>query len=125
MAISEAQTPISVAASADLSSCRYCGVYINSSGLLAVAGEGNKAIGILQDKPAAAGRPGLVCVGGKSPVKAGATLAPGAAFSFGSGGTAIAVGSGDDWSMGIILETANTASGSIYTCLVQPTGPTV
>lgn len=125
MATEEAMQCITVPASTDLSSYQYCGVYINSSGQLALAGEGVAAIGILQDKPAAQGRAGRVCIGGRSKVKAGATLAPGARFSFGSSSTAIAVGSGDDWSMGVILATGNTASGSIYDCLVQPTGPTV
>lgn len=124
MAYTESQINISVPASTDLSSYQYCGVYINSSGQLALAVEGTAALGILQDKPAAQGRPALVCIGGKSKVKAGATLAPGARFSFGSASTAIAVGSGDDWSMGVILETGNTASGGIYTAVIQPTGPT-
>ncbi|MFA6022426.1 MAG: hypothetical protein WC722_19380, partial [Rhodospirillales bacterium] len=64
MATEQTQVLITLPAGADLSSYQYCGVYVNSSGQLAVAVEGTAAIGILQDKPAAAGRPGKVCVGG-------------------------------------------------------------
>lgn len=122
MAYEEALKCISVPAGADLSTKQYYGVKLESGGL-AVAGEGDAAIGILQDKPAAAGRPGAVGIEGVSKVACGGTIAKGARFSFDSSGLAVAVGSGNDWSMGVMMEAG--AAGVISTCMIQPTGPTV
>lgn len=53
-------TPINVPANADLSASQFCAVSINSSGNIALTAAAAAADGILQDKPAAAGRPGSV-----------------------------------------------------------------
>jgi len=107
-------------AAADLSTKQYYGVKIDSSGNIALAGEGDIAVGILQNAPAAAGRAANVAFGGVSKVVGGATVAAGARFSFNSSGVAVSVGSGDDQGMGIVLE--DLASGKIGTVLIQPVG---
>lgn len=58
MAQSERINPISVPASADLSASQFCFMTINTSGQLALPGAGADALGVLQDKPNAAGRAG-------------------------------------------------------------------
>lgn len=123
MAYEEAVKRLSAEASADLSTYQYCGVKLNSSGQLALAGEGDAAVGVLQDKPAAAGRAGAYAISGVTKVLCGATLSAGDRVSFNSVGRAIGVGSGNDWSMGI-MTSAGTA-GTIGSMLIQPTGPTV
>lgn len=85
----------SLPASADLSASQYCFVK-NSSGQLAVASDGGAdAIGILQDKPAAAGRAGAYAFGGVSKVLAGGSFNAGARISCDASGKAVAVGTGD------------------------------
>lgn len=113
----------SVPASTDLSAKQYFGVKIDTNGQLALAGEGDAAVGVLQDKPAAQGRVGCIAIGGVSKVACGGTIAKGERFSFDSAGKAVSVGSGNDWSMGVMLEAG--AAGIISTCIIQPTGPTV
>jgi hypothetical protein len=110
-------------ASGDLSTKQYLGVKIDTSGNVAVAGEGDIAVGILQNAPAATGRACTVATGGVSKVVGGATVAAGARFSFDSTGKAVAVGSGDDHAMGVVLE--DLASGKIGTVLIQPVGTTL
>lgn len=112
---------ISLPAAADLSSSQYLGIVVDSNGRAAVAAEGQAAIGILQDNPAAIDRAANVAVGGQSKVWCGGTIAKGARFCFNSAGKAVALGSGDDWSMGVMIEAG--ASGIIATCLIQQTGP--
>lgn len=121
-AYEEALKTINGLASGDLSTHQFKGVYIDSNGQIAVvAADGAQAIGILQDKPGAAGRACCVAVGGVSKVRAGGTVTQGQRFSFNASGLAVAVGSGDDWSMGVALETF--ANGGIYPALIQPAGP--
>lgn len=122
-AYEENQVTITRPAAADLSDKQYYGVKIDSSGNIALAGEGDIAVGILQNKPGAAGRAACVAVGGVSKVVGGATVAAGARFSFGSAGTGIAVGSGDDHAMGVVIEALS--SGKIGTVLIQPVGTTL
>jgi hypothetical protein len=110
-------------AAADLSTKQYYGVKIDSSGKAALAGEGDIAIGILQNAPAALGRAASIAYGGVSKVVGGATVAAGARFSFNSSGLAVGVGSGDDHAMGIVLE--DLANGKIGTVLIQPVGTTL
>lgn len=110
-------------AASDLSSDQYKAVKLNTSNRLALAGEGDKAIGILQDKPAAAGRAGCVAVLGRTKALAGGNITIGDRVAPNASGLLVSVGSGDDWSMGVAEETG--VNGSIITILLQPTGPTV
>ncbi len=94
MATEEALQPQSLPAAADLSASQYCGVVINSSGLLALAGAGD-CDGVLQNKPAAAGRAANYCIGGRTKVKAGGTINPGDEVTTDSTGRFVAAGSGE------------------------------
>lgn len=110
-------------AGADLSTKQYCAVKIDTNGRVVAAGEGDKAIGILQDKPAALGRAGCVGIAGTSKAVAGATVNAGDRVVQDSTSRLVAVGSGDDWSLGVAREGA--AVGGIFAMIFQPTGPTV
>lgn len=123
MAIEEALQTITREASGDLSTKQYYAVKIDSNAQIAVAGEGDKGIGILQDKPAAANRAGCVAIGGISKCVWGGSVTKGDRVVQNSTGKLVTVGSGDDWSLGVALSTG--ASDTIGTVLIQPTGPTV
>lgn len=120
MAIEEKLSTISIPAAADLSSSQYLGIKIDTNGRAALATESVQAIGILQDNPAALGRAACVAFAGVSKVFCGGTLNAGDRFCFNSAGKAVALASGDDWSMGVMLE--GGANGTISRCLIQPTG---
>jgi hypothetical protein len=79
MALQEFNGCISLPASGDLSTKQYHAVKINSSGQVAVAALGENAVGILFDKPEAAGQICAVRVldGSKAKALAGGTIAAG------------------------------------------------
>ena len=120
MAFEEALRSVSFPAGADLSADQYKMVKVNSSGQVVLAGEGDEVTGILQDAPAASGRVACVGIAGGSKVRAGGSVTAGARFTVNSSGLAVALGSGDDYAVGIARETF--ASGGIYSCIIQPTG---
>lgn len=92
---------ISVQASADLSAAQYLIMDINSSSQLAtVATKGAKMAGVLQDKPAAAGRVGALGISGKTKVVLGATVAAGAEVISDANGKAIATDAIDQYVLG-------------------------
>lgn len=123
-------------ASGDLSTKQYFAVKLDSNGQIAVAGAGEKAIGILQNKPAAAGRAGTVRVFGVSRMYAGGVIAPGAnvaADAAGEGKTAVAnttdtqAGAAADpllgsYVLGISLNVTNTADGDIFPVFINHLG---
>lgn len=113
-------------AAADLSGNQYYAVKLDTTAAgsrVALAGEGDKAIGILQDKPSAAGRACAVAIGGTSKAVAGGSITAGDRVAQNSTGKLVTVGSGDDWSLGIAR--ASASSGEIFPMLIQPTGPTL
>ncbi len=122
MSVEQGLGTITLIAAADLSGKQYYGIKIDSAGKAALATEGSDAIGILQNDPASGGA-ACVAVRGISKVVGGASVARGLRFSFDSTGKAVSVGSGDDWSMGVILEAL--VSGKISTVLLNVSGPTV
>ncbi len=65
-------------AGADLSTKQFFAVKVDTDGDVVLAGAGEVAVGILQDKPAADGRAATVADGGVSKCVFGATVAPGA-----------------------------------------------
>jgi len=96
MALQESLTTITLPAAGDLSSSQYLFVDINSSGQAAVVGTaGAKAIGVLQNDPAAAGRDAAVAIAGKVKVLAGGTIAIGAKVQSTAAGKALLAASGD------------------------------
>jgi hypothetical protein len=91
-------------ASGDLSASQFCFMKLDSNGQIAVATEGSGSIvGVLTDKPAARGRAGRVVWAGTTMVKAGGTLVPGDRVSCDSTGKAVALGTGDSASLGVVV----------------------
>ena len=120
MATTDNMQVISLPVYADYSAKQYYIMALNSSGQAVLAAEGSDTIGVLQDKPAAANRPGQVAIGGRAKVLCGGAITKGARFSSDSNGKAVSVGSSDDYALGFVLETG--ASGSVLSCLIQPIG---
>lgn len=98
MALKQGLQCLSIPASADLSASQFCFVALNSSGqLILPASTGNDCIGVLQDKPNAAGLAGEVAMLNASlriKVKAAATLNPGDKVRSNTAGAAVASASG-------------------------------
>jgi len=105
MSYEENLETISVEAGSDLSAAQYLFVDVASDGQIDVVGtKGAKALGILQDKPAAKGRPGCVGIGGVSKVECGATIAAGAEVISDDDGAALAKDAVSQFVMGSALE---------------------
>lgn len=97
---------------------QYLFVDVNSSGQAVVlAAQGLNAIGVLQDNPGAAGRVGLIAIGGFVKVTAGATLVPGNRVTTGADARAEVATTGD-FVLGTVIE--GGADGEIITILFQP-----
>jgi hypothetical protein len=110
---------ISVPASGDLSAAQYLIMDVNSSGQLAtVATKGAKMVGILQDKPAAAGRPGALAINGKAKVVLGATVAAGAEVISDAAGKAIATDAADQYVLGTCMR--GGAVNEVGEVLIKP-----
>lgn len=87
---------VTIPANADLSASPYHFVDINSSGKIAVVGTaGAKAVGVLQNTPAAADADAIVGITGISQIVAGGTIAAGAKVQSDDDGTALTAASGD------------------------------
>ena len=105
MSYEENLETISIEAGSDLSAAQYLFVDVASDSQIDVVGtKGAKAIGILQDKPAAAGRPGCIAIGGVSKVECGATIAAGAEVISDDDGAALAKDAVSQFVMGTALE---------------------
>lgn len=76
-------------AAADLSTNQFCFVALNSSSQIAVAGANVECVGVLQDKPNAAGVAGQVRCFGISKVQAGGTFAAGDKIASNASGKAV------------------------------------
>lgn len=109
-------------ANADLSASQDCFVTINSSGKVAVTGDGLLAHGVLKNNPGAADSPAAVMTkpGYKVIVKTGGAFAVGARVSSDSTGRATALASGD-YIMGIACE-ASGAANEYVPILFAPNG---
>jgi len=120
MATEQRLYTISVPASADISTKQYYAV-VFTSGKIAVAGAGVKIDGILQDKPAAADRPGSVGILGGSKAVAGAAVTIGDRLMTDSSGKvitatgtnitcgkALSAAGADDDVIDIVVETAGS-----------------
>jgi hypothetical protein len=80
-------------------------------------GDGEFAVGVLEDAPSAAGEVASVVIGGVAKVKAGAAITAGAAVASDSAGEAITAATADI-RLGIALETA--ADGDIISIVFNP-----
>lgn len=88
-------TTLSAPASADLSSKQYYAMKLNSSGQLATAGAGIPIVGVLQDKPSAAGMGGAYGICGRTAVALGGTATAGSMAAVDSNGKFLNAVSGD------------------------------
>jgi hypothetical protein len=105
---------------ADMSAKQYRFMTIDSSGNAAVSTRGQFSVGILQNKPAAVGRPGTVRTAGVSKAVLGGSVTAGNAVVSDANGAAVTTSSGDTAYMGIALQTG--VSGDIVPVFIQPRG---
>jgi hypothetical protein len=94
-------------AAADLSSKQHLFMKLSAADTANVAGAGEAIIGILQNKPAAAGRACEIRRLGVSKITAGDTVTVGAKLKSDSAGKGVAASTGDLYG-GICLEAATT-----------------
>lgn len=113
---------ISIPAAADLSTKQYRFITIDSSGNAAVSTRGALSIGVLQDNPAAAGRPARIrtVAGTITKVVLGGSVTASQAVVSDANGAAVNASSADNAYMGIFL--ASGSSGEIVAMLLQPRG---
>lgn len=104
-------------ADTDLSTKQYYAVDLNSDGEVVVASAGSTFIGVLGNKPTAAGAPCEVMFSGVVPMVCGGTVATAAAVKIDSDGKAVAASSADK-AIGRALSTG--ASGTLANILLQP-----
>ena len=110
-------------AGADLSTYQYRGVILNGAGSVAAFSAGSPIVGILTNKPGAAGRPARVCIAGVQKLEAICAIAPGdvVTCSTDGRGTVLAAGggAGTGYALGIAVSRA-AASADIFEVLVEP-----
>lgn len=113
---------IPLPSSTDLSDSQYCAVRTNGSGQIALCGTDEPGIGILQDKPEAAGRPGLVAFAGASKARAGAeiVLSSTGVTPVSPDSTGRLVPSGTSAPVFGYALTAAAAADDIFTVLINP-----
>jgi len=107
MATEEALKCLTYLANGDMSANQYLWVAPGTGAptpQMVLAAEASNAIGILQDKPAAAGRAGRVAIGGVSKAILGGTVTRGDKITCDSAGKTVTVGSADDYQLGIAQE---------------------
>ena len=110
---------ITLPASGDLSASQFCFVDLASDGEAQIcATTGEAAVGVLQNKPTAAGYEAAIQVGGVAVVKFGGAVTPGGQVMTDTSGRAIAQ-TGTNKVLGILVGTATTASGEYHPVLLQ------
>lgn len=120
MAIHDNMQTITVEADADLSAAQFHFVKSSADGQAALCGDGEYALGVVQNDPAAAGRAAEVAYAGKVKVEAAEAITAGSNVSSNANGEAVNSGTGD-----VILGTALSAAsgdGAILTILFHPRG---
>ncbi len=96
----------SLPAAGNLSANQYFIVKVDSSGNAAACGDGQPAIGVLQNEPDAAGKAASIRFAGISKVVAGAALAAGAQVASNASGKAVTAATGKNV-LGIALAAAS------------------
>lgn len=117
MATENNLTSISLPAAADLSAAQYKIVQVNSSGQAALANATSMTVGVLQNKPSAAGRVATVAIHGVSKVVAGGAITAGARVTSDANGNAVAATTAGDAVIGVALTGA--ASGDVFPIALQ------
>lgn len=118
MATEEILQTLTHPAGGDLSAAQYKWVSApaNSTERVSIVTSAGDGYGILQDKPAAAGRAACIAIGGRSKVWLGGTVDSGDEVTTDSSGRAVAVSSGED-ALGVIIE--GGTSGKIGSMLIR------
>lgn len=109
---------LSLEAAADLSAKQYYAVKVDTDGKAALAGNGENAVGILQDEPAS-GAFGCVQTSGVSQAIAGDTINEGDRIGTDANGKCVPAATGD-YIIGRALTSA--ASGEYFSLLVNSAG---
>lgn len=96
MATQTTSPDVTLEADVDLSASQYCGVYLNSDReVILPTGAGGPIFGVLQNKPAAAGRASVVRTYGISKMKLGGTVASDDPVRVDSAGRAVVANAAD------------------------------
>lgn len=120
MSFNVAKTCISREAGSDLSAAQYHFVSVSADGQVDLTGDGAVALGVLQNKPSAAGRAASIQTAGVTKVVTGSGGATrGAPAAADAAGEAVDAATGDII-MGEFLETG--AAGAIVAVALQPRG---
>lgn len=117
MAFSQPILEVSYKAYTDLSSYQYCFVKETDADTVTVAGNNERSIGILQNKPTAAGREAVVMVLGLSLLKVNEPIAIGKMITPYTGGLGEIADAAGEWVNAIAKEAA-TAQNDIITVLL-------
>lgn len=118
MAFDNSVQSVSLPAAADLSAAQFKLLTVNSSGNAALAGATSLVVGVLQNKPDAAGKAATVAYAGVSKVVAGGSITAGARVTADANGAAVAAASAGDAVLGVALATAS--SGDLIPVLINP-----
>ena len=116
MATENSLLSISLPAAADLSAAQYKIVHINSSGQAALSNATSLGVGVLQNKPTAAGRIATVAHAGITKCVAGAAITAGVRVTSDANGNAIAAATAGDAVIGFAVTGA--ASGDVFPVLL-------
>lgn len=103
---------ISLKAAGSLSGYQYCFVKLTADNTVDICGDGEQALGILQNKPSAAGQAARVRVMGVSRIVAGETLAYGDKVGSGALGVGAVETSDKAYYNGIVVEGSGTFSAT-------------
>lgn len=120
MATENLGTTITLLAGSDLHAYMYRFVTPNAVGKAALTGDGEDAIGVLQNDPAAVNRDaGTMVAPGKTKITAGAITTPGHYVASDSVGRAVDAASGD-FILGWFLDEAATVANQQISMVFQP-----
>lgn len=109
---------MTIPAAADLSTHQYKLMTVNSSGQAALANATALVVGVLQNKPTAAGQAATIVYGGVSKCIAAGVITAGSRVTADANGLAIAAATAGDAVIGVALATA--AANDIIPVLVNP-----
>jgi hypothetical protein len=112
---------LSMLAAADLSTKQFYLVKVSAASTVNLAGNGEAAIGVLQDKPAAAARACTVGYEGVTKCVAGAPVAAGSFVSADAAGKAVNPASGEQI-VGVAV-TAAAGANEVFEVLLKNFGP--
>jgi hypothetical protein len=118
MAYESISHKISLEAAADLSAKQYFLVKVDSTGKAALCGDGENAVGVLQNDPEA-GQAATIATGGIAKVECGGVITTGGNVACNADGEAVAAASGD-YIVGVALETG--ADGRIISINLDKNG---